>query len=326
MTAFPADVGRHYAESIRPPPDLTPSQFAQRYRVLHEVYCSERPGPWDNSAFPYQAPLMDLVQEAIETGRRGVVFMKSGQGGGTDLAINCLLWLKCYYPGPALFLTSTDDVAGEFGRERFENIIRDCPPLAARYEPTAHGDILTKRFSDGKIQLCGGQSVFKLQSTPYRHVVIDELDSLVENLGGEGDPLKLAEVRTDAFTGETLLIAYAHPTTKDRGAAKLFYESSDQRRGFVTHAGCGAEFWLQWEHVKCSGDEHDAAAYAYACPQCGEVIDDGERAAMVRQVRYKSVLPPEQARVKPWIGGHFSQLYYPAKTIRSLAQRWIACG
>jgi phage terminase large subunit GpA-like protein len=319
-----AALWQRYADALRPQPDLSPSEFAAAHRILHTIYCSERPGKWSGEVFPFQNPLMDMVEEAIRSGKRGVVYMKSGQGGGTDLAINGMLWLKVYYPGPQLFLTSTDDVAGEFGRERFRNIIPDMKPLRERML-VKREEILTHRFVDGKIQLAGGQSVFKLQSTPYRVVVIDEVDSLVENLGGEGDPIKLAEVRTDSFTGQTLIIAYAHPTSKERGAGKLYFEDSDQRRGFVVH-GCGGEFWFQWDHVRCTGDPKDPDAYVYACPHCGEVISDSERVAMMRKVKYRSILPPEEARKKSWIGGHFSQLMYPAKTLRGLVERFIGCG
>jgi len=329
-----ADVWGIYCDAIRPLPDLMPSEFAEKYRRLHQIYCSERPGAWDNTIFPYQPLVMDCVKEAIDTGKRGVVMMKAGQIGGTDTAINMLMWLKTYKPGPVLFMTATDKVASEFGRERFALVIKDMPLLQLRYIPNPHGDILVKRFTDGKIQLTGGQSVFNLQSTPYRFVGIDELDSLVDNLGGEGDPVKLAEVRMDSYSGQTLMIAYAHPTTKARGAAKIFYEQSDQRRLMVKHE-CGHEFWLQWEHVKCTpasetqskaDAEQDADCYAYYCPGCGAVISDAERVAMVRHMTLKSVLPPEVAARKTWIGVHASQLYTPSKTIRSFAQRWIECA
>jgi phage terminase large subunit GpA-like protein len=333
MAALDTDVWEVYAAAVRPMPPMRPSEFAEKYRILHEIYCSERPGPWDNTVFPYQPHVMNAGEEAIRTGKRGIVFMKGGQIGGTDAMINFMLWCKVYFPGPQLFMTSTDDVAGEFGRERFELVIRDMEPLAKKYIPNRRGDILTKRFVDGKIRISGGQSVFKLQSTPYRIVVIDELDSLVENLGGQGDPVKLAEVRTDSFAGETLMIAYAHPSTKDRGSAKIFYEMSDQRRGFVTHS-CGANFWLQWDHVKSTpwpGQSQadaalDATSYAYHCPGCGNVVSDAQRVAMLRGVEYKSTLPADVAARKQWIGVHASQLYSPAKSIKSFAQRFIECG
>lgn len=319
------DVWQSYASTMRPSPALSPSEFAVKHRVLHEIYCTERPGRWDDTVFPYQKHTLDMVQEAVETGKRGVVYMKGGQVGGTDMAITGMMWLKVYLPGPQLFMTATDDVAREFGRERFENIIMDCEPLRRKYVANARGDILTKRFTDGKMQLCGGQSVFNLQSNPYRVVVIDELDSLVENLGGQGDPVKLAEVRTDSFGGSTLMVCYAHPSTMDRGAARLFYKNSDQRRAFVKH-DCGAEFYFQWAHVVCTGDKLDPDAWAYCCPGCGSVIKDAQRVAMTRKLEYRSVLPPDVAAKKTWIGAQFGQLLSPAKSMRSFAQRWIECG
>ena len=319
------DLFRTYADVLRPLPARSPAVFAEQERVLHSIYCSERPGRWDNATFPYQPHVINTAEEAMRTGKRGVVIMKGGQIGGTDAAINMMLWLKVYYPGPQLFMTATEKVAQEFGRERFESIIRDMPSLRGKYLPNPRGDILTKRFIDGKIQLSGGQSVFNLQSTPYRVVVIDELDSLSENLGGQGDPLKLAEVRTDSFSGPTLIIAYAHPSTPDRGAGKLFYQSSDQRRGFIQH-DCGGSFYLQWEHVKCVGNAADAGAYVYVCPQCGAEISNAERVLMLRNIQYRSVLDEATANQKAWIGLHANQLYSPFKTIRSLAQRWVECG
>lgn len=345
MLAELPDIYAAYADLVRPPADDTPSEFALKHRKLHEIYCVETPGPWRHDKFPYQPDVQDVVKEAIETGKSGVVLMKAGQIGGTDCCINSMCWLKEHYPGPQLFLTSTEDVAEEFGRERFDLIFADMAPLRKKL---LGGKLLVKRFTDGKWVLCGGQSVFKLQSTPYRFVGIDEVDSLVESLGGEGDPIALAEIRTNSFLGETLIIAWAHPTIKSRGAGKLYYEQSDQRRGFVTHlkdnGGCGHEFWLDWFKVvkvepRAATDgqpaqtmeqaEKDPDCYHLVCPGCGNKISEAERVLMLRAgVRQKSTLPPEAAAKKPYIGVHASQLYSPKDTIRKFAVRWIAtdCG
>jgi len=311
------------ANIIRPLPDYTPAEASEKWRVLHPEYCSERAGRWDNRCFPWQLHVMNMIQEALRKGKRGVVLMKGGQVGGTDCMICAMLWLKLYLPGPQLFMTSTDDAAKEFGRERFRNIIPDYAPLAERRLPGRETDLI-HRFVDGKIVLAGGQSIFKLQSTPYRVVVLDELDSLVANLGGEGDPLKLAEIRTDSFTGQTLIIAYAHPTTKERGAARLFYESSDQRRPMVKH-DCGAEWYFQWPHFKCTGDKGDPKAYDYVCPECGAVVTEEERQMMLRSLEYKSVLPKAEAESKDWIGAQAGQFLSPFKPLSSFPARYVAC-
>jgi phage terminase large subunit GpA-like protein len=47
---------------------------------------------------------------------------------------------------------------------------------------------------------------------------------------------------------------------------------------------------------------------------------------MIRGLHYKSTLTSEsEAKSKPYIGMHFSALYYPHATIRSLSQDWVKC-
>lgn len=329
------DSWRAYTETLRPLPRLSPSAFAARYRNLSEVE-AEQPGPWSNDYFPYLGPIMDSIEEALQKGKRGWCMIKAGQGGGTTAAgVNAWTWLQAYYPGPILFMTSKDDIAKEFGRERFSHAIRTTEPIMRKaLLGKAGGESLTiKRFTDGKLVLCGGQSVLNLQSQPYRFVILDEIDSLMDEIKNAGDPVALAQVRLDSYFGEKLLIGYAHPSTKDRGAAKLYYQLSDQRRGFVSCIHCGGEFWLQWAHVKAVAPEGmnqqqaalDPKCYEYHCPCCSVEIADAERISMVRKVKYKSVLDPVEAERRTWIGVHFSQLYMANQSIRILAEKWISC-
>jgi phage terminase large subunit GpA-like protein len=248
--------------------------------------------------------------------------------------INALLYLLSYYPGPALYLISKDEIAREFGRERFGYAIATCEPLA-RKALTGRGSgelIHIKRFVDGKLVIQGGRSVLNLQSQPYRFVFIDEVDSLLDEIEGHGDPIKLAEIRTDSFNGQTLIVAFAHPSTRERGAGKLYYELSDQRRGHVLCPHCGGEFWLNWdrdvkaipqEGMNQAQAERDPRCYAYFAPCCGVEITDAQRFGMVRNTRQKSTLLPEEAARRPWIGVHFSQLYMSNKPLAFLAEKWI---
>ena len=324
MIAIP-EMFRAAAETLRPPERLRPSVFAERYRVLREG-TTFAPGPWSNDVFPYLAPIMDAVAEAIETGKRGVVLMKSGQGGGSEAMINTFAWLRCLYSGPMLYLISKDELASEFSRERFSPMDETCAPLGRiALRGRAHGELLhVRRYATGKVVIRGGQSVLNLQSTPYRFVYVDEIDSLADELKSQGDPLAMAEIRTDAFPGETLIVAFGHPTTKERGAGRLYYEMSDQRRAHVDcPAGCGGVFWPRWEDVRAGEDADDAAGYRYVAPCCGSELSDAQRWLAARRTRQVSVLPPEEARKKPWIGLHFSQLLMPNKPLAFLAEKFI---
>jgi len=325
------DMARAYASALRPLPRMRPSAFAEKYRQLKEG-TTERPGPWRNDVFPYLVDCMDVIEEALVTGKRGVVLMKSGQGGGSEAMINALSYLLSYWPGPALYLIDKDELAREFGRERFSYVVATCEPLR-RKALTGRGSgelVHIKRFVDGKLAIHGGRSASNLQSTPYRFVMIDEVDSLLDEMDGQ-DPLKMAEIRTDAFAGRTLIVAFAHPTSRERGAGRLYYELSDQRRGFVTCPHCGSEFWLRWELVRAVPEEgmnqaqaeRDPRCYHLFAPCCGAEISDAQRYGMVQKTSQKSTLPAEEAAKKSWIGVHFSQLYMSNKPLRFLAEKWI---
>ena len=322
-------------ETLRPLERLVPSVFAARYRQL-KPGTTHAPGPWRNEVFPFLVPVMDAVEEAIEQGRRGVVLLKAGQVGGSEAMINVVAWLKTYYPGPMLYLISKEEIAREFGRERFSWLIKTCEPLARKaLRGRMEGELVhTKRFTDGKLVVAGGRSVLNLESTPYRFVVIDEYDSLQDEILGRGDPLSNAEIRTDAYASlgaSTLVIAFAHPTTRERGAGRLYYEQSDQRRAFVACLHCGSrDHWLSWEHVKVlrEGEEtQDAASrnparYRYVAPCCGVEVSDAERQIMAAHTKQRSTLPEAEARTKSWIGLHVSQLYAANKPLLFLAEKW----
>jgi len=321
------------ADVLRPPEDLSPSEFAAKHRRLKQG-TTFRPGLWSNEVFPYLVSVMDAVQEAIRTGKN-LVLMKSGQGGGSEAMINALLWLKTHYPGPLLYLISKDELAKEFSRDRFEHANETCEPVAKKsLRGYGSGDSLhQRRYTDGKLTICGGRSILNLQSEPRRIVMIDEVDSLMDECP-DGDPLLIAEIRVDAFPGETLIVAFAHPTTDTRGAGKLFYEKSDQRRGHVWCPLCKVErFWLSWDsHVKVEPHEgqtkaeaeRDPTAYVYRTPCCGGELTDALRwSAVGRGCEQVSTLAPEVAARKRWIGVHFSQLNMSNKTLSFLAEKWI---
>lgn len=322
---------RTLANVLRPAVPMEPSEWAERYRVLPEG-STESPGPWRNNYFPYLAQLQDCCAEAIRTGKN-FVMMKSAQGGGSDAIINVVFWLLMYYPGPLLYLISTDIMARKFGRERIDAIIDSIKYLQALELPDRR-TILEKRFAGFKLSLRGSQSIFGLQSEPFRHCIADEVDSMQDAMKDAGDPLAIMQQRQSSYRGAKLTIAFAHPTSKQRGAGYLYYNLSDQRRGFVTcpHAECRGSFYLQWSHVKAAPRvagqlqevaDRDPHCYSYHCPHCAAEISDAQRWVMIQSVEYRSLLTPEEAAKRTWIGFHFSQLYYPNKSILELAQQWV---
>jgi phage terminase large subunit GpA-like protein len=339
------DLLEAYAQALEPPEPLTPSQWAEAYRILSDRE-SERPGRWSNNHFPALGPIMDTIAEAIETGRNWVM-MKSAQAGGSQAMINIVGWMLTQYGGNFLYLISIDRHAKEFGRERFDPMLRTAKPLKRKFL-TERGDgttIQTKRLVNGKIDILGGQSAKAVESQSYRGVAIDEPDSLRDDMGDFGSYVHMAIKRTNAIQGPKLVWAFSHPTTANRGSGLLYYGrqdpddphaqhvgGSDQRRGFVRCIHCENELWLQWDHVRVvpapdqtkTEAERDPACYRYVCPHCEREITDAQRYIMLRAgIVYRSTLPPEEARTKQWIGVHMSDWYVYHKTTAEIAAEYI---
>src|SRR3990170_8259979 len=77
---------RSAATVLRPPPDLTISQWADEYRVL-SAEASAEPGKWSTSRVEYLRGVMDAsCDPEIST----VVFMKSAQVGSTEIINNII--------------------------------------------------------------------------------------------------------------------------------------------------------------------------------------------------------------------------------------------
>lgn len=326
------DMAQAYAAAMRPVEDIRPSEFAEQYRWLKEG-TTDKPGPWNNDVFPDLVDIMDCVQEAIETGKTGLVLMKSGQGGGSEAIINALAWLSHRYGGPMLYLISKDSMARRFGKERFEYLVRTCEPIKRKaLLGRQNGEKMQfKPLTDGNFTIVGGRSVSNIESLPYRIVVIDEIDSLSKELDGQ-DLIEVAGIRTEAMTGKTLIIAFAHPTTEDKGAGRLYYEFSDQRRATIVCPHCGGNVPLVWENVRSlphegqriDEAERDHTTYKLVAPCCGSVITDGERyAGIMERPKQISQLDPAIAEKKTWIGVHFSRLSKLNKSIASIAQAYI---
>ena len=76
--------------TLKPPPELTLSQWADRYRML-SAESSAEPGRWHTDKAPYQREIMDAIGDAHI---RRVVIMCAAQLGKTELLLNILGYIE----------------------------------------------------------------------------------------------------------------------------------------------------------------------------------------------------------------------------------------
>lgn len=78
-------------ETLKPPPDLTLSQWADKYRRLSSEASAE-PGKWRTDKCPYQREIMDAI---TNINIKKVVVMSAAQVGKTDAIDFESYWLLC---------------------------------------------------------------------------------------------------------------------------------------------------------------------------------------------------------------------------------------
>ena len=144
--------------TLKPPPELTLSQWADRYRML-SAESSAEPGRWHTDKAPYQREIMDAIGDAHI---RRVVIMCAAQLGKTELLLNILGYFMAYAPAPILVMQPTLDMGQTFSKDRLAPMIRDTPVLRglvdvkSRY---AGNTILKKNFPGGHITIVGANMV-----------------------------------------------------------------------------------------------------------------------------------------------------------------------
>lgn len=111
--------------TLKPPPELTLSQWADRYRML-SAESSAEPGRWHTDKAPYQREIMDAIGDAHI---RRVVIMCAAQLGKTELLLNILGYFMAYAPAPILVMQPTLDMGQTFSKDRLAPMIRDTPVL-----------------------------------------------------------------------------------------------------------------------------------------------------------------------------------------------------
>src|SRR5690349_21763333 len=161
-----------------PPPRLTISQWADRFRMLSRGASAE-PGKWRTERAPYQRGIMDAISDpTIER----VAVMSSVQVGKTEIVLNGTGYFIDQDPAPILVVQPTvKPMAESFSKDRLAPMLRDSPRLRGKVrneQGRRHSEdtILHKVFPGGHITIVGANSAAGLASRPIRVVFFDEVD------------------------------------------------------------------------------------------------------------------------------------------------------
>lgn len=301
------------AAALRPDPDFTVSEWADRHRMLSGKASSE-PGLWRTDRTPYLRGIMDELGPGSPAQR--ISFMKGAQVGGSEAGNNWIGYIIHHAPGPAMLVQPTVDTAKRFSKMRLAPMIEETPALRERVADSRSRDSgntqLAKEFPGGILMITGANSAVGLRSMPIRYLFLDEVDGYPHDVDGEGDPIQLAEKRTTTFSRRKIFMV-STPTVKDTSRIEREYQASDQRRFFVPCPHCGHMQWLKWSNIRWEHD--DPSTSVYVCSDkdgeedhgCGALIQERFKTQMLERGEWRATAPGDGISV----GFHLSSLYSP---------------
>lgn len=261
---------------IAPPPDLTVSEWADRYRKLSPEASAE-PGQWRTDRAPYQREILDAV-----TDRRTdtIVVMSSAQVGKTELELNTIGYHIEYDPAPMLSVQPTDTMAETFSKDRLAPMLRDCPKLSEKVQDAksrnSGNTILHKSFPGGHITMIGANAPSQLASRPIRIVLFDEIDRFPMSAGSEGDPVSLAIKRTTTFWNRKIMMV-STPTIKGASRIEFEFENSSMEEWNVLCPHCGEYQEFQWERMQYDTENDEVInVEGMVCKHCGAIGSETE--------------------------------------------------
>jgi phage terminase large subunit GpA-like protein len=282
---------------LEAPPELTVSEWADRYRML-SAESSAEPGRWSTDRAPYQRLIMDTYTDPTIT---DVTFVASAQTGKTECLLNIIGYAVDMRPGPLLALFPTLDIANAWSKDRLSPMGRDTPRLSKKIKTNARdgeNTILHKKGPGWQITCSGSNSPASLSSRPIRDLFADEIDRYEVSAGREGSPLHLGMKRTNNFWNRKRY-RVSTPTILGASAIMAEWEQSDQRHYYVPCPHCDHMHLLEWANVVWDKDvdedgkttKHHPHTATMACPECGATFGDKYKGRMLAKGEWRASQP-----------------------------------
>tara|TARA_X000001388_G_scaffold3779_2_gene2661 strand:- start:337 stop:2184 length:1848 start_codon:yes stop_codon:yes gene_type:complete len=301
---------------IKPPPELTVSEWADAHRRLSAEASSEA-GVWSTSRAEYQRGIMDAISD---DGIESVVIMSCAQVGKTEMLLNLIGYVIEQNPCPVLVIQPTLDMAQTFSKDRLAPMLRDTPVLKGKVKDARARDsgntTLKKNFDGGHITMCGANSPSSLASRPIRLVLFDEVDRFPPSAGSEGDPIELAKARAKTFHDKKFVMV-STPTIEGSSRIASAFEETDKREYYVPCHECGEDHVMKWKNVHWEQDKPETACYT--CEHCGAIWDDAARYRAIRRGHWRATAPEVIGRA----GFRLSGLYSPWTSLENAVRDFL---
>lgn len=243
------------ADSLKPALLRAAHAWADEKRILPAG--SAEPGRWNSR----RAPWVLAITEAMRDPRYAEVIAALGaQMSKTDgVLMNIIGWLMDEHPSPTMYIGPTRKNIESISKDRLFKMIRSVVSLLEALAKGRNETVHEKFINGQRLGLAWAGSPTELASHPVQNVLLDEVDRMPKDVGGEGDPYTLAKARTSTYKARGKACAVSTPTN-----GLIHVDESDPlKRWQLSDDHVDSLIWDLWQ----GGTRHE---WAFPCPHCLE--------------------------------------------------------
>ncbi|WP_054007890.1 phage terminase large subunit family protein [Cypionkella psychrotolerans] len=275
-------VRRNALQALRPPPHVPLAQWIES-TVYIPASASALPGRME--LWPFQRGWCEAIEDPeIER----LTILKGARIGYTQWLSATIASFVANSPAPIIALQGTADDARDFSVE-LESMFEASPALRGLLSDDAddsgRSTMLARRFSGGSLKFLAAKSPRNLRRHTTRFLAMDEIDGY--EITQEGDPIKLAEMRTMTFRDRKIL-AGSTPIF-DYGPITRLYSESDQRIYECLCPSCGEFAEIKWEAIQWPEAKPELAHWV--CPRNGCIVEERFKPEMVANGHWRATAP-----------------------------------
>lgn len=239
---------------LRPQAKTTPDEWGARNRVYPAS--AGIPGPRDPTLTPYAVPFGRAVAERRY---RKVVQVMAAQSGKTDTLFDIVGQRLDQRPVPILYTGPTKQFLEDQFEPRLMQLLDQAPVLKHKVARGKRMKKLRKLVAGVPLRLAHGGSSAALKSDPFGLCITDEVDELLANVKGQGDPIALIDRRGETYAD------FVHAIVSTPSAGMIETEI-DPVTGLefwkrAEAEDIGSAIWKLWQ----AGTRHH---WAWPCPHC----------------------------------------------------------
>ena len=308
-------------ELLKPPEELTVSEWAGKYRFLDER-SSSMPGKWKNEMTPYLVGIMDEFNN-YQTEK--IVFCKCTQLGGTEALNNMICFSVAQDPAPMMIVYPTSELADSVVEQRIKPMLKASKETKKHFKER-NSTKKELQFDNMYVSIVGSNSPSELASRPIRYLFLDEVDKYPNESKKEADPISLAVERTKTFNNRKIYMC-STPTTRTGHIWEEKEKADIEKHYFVPCPHCGEFIELKFAQIRWPDDNEklsaaDKAEFAqYICQECGNVINDSDKMEMLQKGKWETV--KENTKFTKTVAFWINTLYSPFTRFSQIAKAYL---